>query len=242
MRSASRLLAISLGFALVAGCTTTQQKAARLQLKNARIRLNETPLRLGAASSGVHVTAVRLLRGRSHPGAAVVVVVRNGSARPVSDLPVLVGVNSPGGHRTDLNAAAGESYFQNHLPVIGAGRTLTWVLTLGHRPPGGSRPFAMVGSASPTIITTIGRLPSLKVAPAGTRGTATDLTVRNSSGVTQYQLPVYAIARRGERPVAAGQATIEELDGGASAQLRLPLVGNPSGATLSFEAPPTIFK
>jgi hypothetical protein len=66
--------------------------------------------------------------------------------------------------------------------------------------------------------------------------------VQNPSSVTQYQLPVYAVAQRGQRWVAAGQTTIEELDGRASARVRLPLVGNPSGAALSLEAPPTIFK
>lgn len=242
MRSASRLVAIAAAAAVLVGCTTTQEKAARLQLNNARIRLNETALRLGAPSAAVRVVAVRLLTGRSPRGAAVVVVLRNRSARAVSDLPVLVGVNLPKGGRADLNAAAGESYFRNHLPAIRADGTLTWVLTVDHRLPAGGTPFAKVGSASPTIGATIGTLPLLQVASAARSGAGADLTVRNSSGVTQYQLPVYAVARRGARWVAAGQATIEELDGGASTQVRLPLVGNPAGATLSFEAPPTIFK
>lgn len=242
MRSGSRLIAIGLGFAVLAGCTTTPQKAARLQLNNARIRLSQTPLRLGAGSSGVRVTAVRLFTARTGKNAAVAVSVRNQNAKPVSDLPVLVGVNLPKGHRVELNAAAGVSYFRNHLPAIGAGAQLTWVLTLNHRLPAGARPFARVGSPDPSIATTIGSLPALRVSSVKPSGAGTDLTVQNSSGVTQYQLPVYALARRGARWVAAGEATIDELDGGAKSQLRLPLVGNPSGATVSFEAPPTIFK
>lgn len=242
MRSASHMIAIGLGFAVLAGCTTTQQKAARLQLNNARIRLNLTPLRLGHETSAARIMAVRLLTGHSRRGAAVLVTVRNQSSTPVSDLPVLVGVRLPKGRRLDLNAAAGTSYFRNHLPVIAAGGDLTWVLTTDRRLPAGARPFAKLGSASPTTATAIGTLPMVRVAAVKTSGAGTDLTVRNSSAVTQYQLPVYAFARRGEQWVAAGQATIGELDGGASTKLRLPLVGNSSGATLSFEAPPTIFK
>lgn len=242
MRSASRLIVLGLGFAAVAGCATTAQKAARLQLNNDRIRLSQTPLRLGAQSLEVRVTSVRLLRGHSRRSAAILVTAHNQSAKPVSDVPVLVGVKVAGGRRMDLNAAAGVSYFRNHLPVIGAHGDLTWVLTIDHRLPAGARPFASVGTASPTIAAAIGRLPVLRVALMRTSGAATNLTIQNSSGVTQYQLPVYAVARRGSHWIAAGQATIEELDGGASAQLHLPLIGNSSGATLSFEAPPTIFK
>jgi hypothetical protein len=242
VRSVSQLTIVGVGLTLLAGCTTTQQKAARLQLNNARIRLNETRLRLAGQSSEVRVTSVNLLTTRSRSEAAVVVTVRNQAPKPVSDLPLLVGLNLPGGHRTDLNAASGMSYFRNHLPAIPAHGGLTWVLTLHRRIPAGAKPFAVVGTASPTTATAIGALPALRVASVKTNGSDASFTVLNSSSVSQYQLPVYALARRGQRLVAAGQTAIGELDGGDSAQLRLAFVGDPTGASLSFEAPPTIFK
>ena len=242
MRSVSRLAAIAFGFTALAGCTTTQEKAARLQLNNARIRANLTPLRISARSSAVKVTSVSLLIGKGRPPAAVVATVRNQTSNPVSDLPLLVGIKLPSGQRMDVNSAAGLSYFRNHLPAIPARGELTWVLPIDRRLPAGARPFAEVGSANPATATPIPALPVLRVAPVkASRATAT-LTVQNSSSVTQYQLPVYAVARRGQRWVAAGQTVIQELDGGASALVRLPLVGNSSGAAVSFEAPPTIFK
>jgi hypothetical protein len=91
-------------------------------------------------------------------------------------------------------------------------------------------------------VTAIGTLPKLRVATSKLIGGEAAVTVQNLSGVTQYQLPVYAVATRARRFLAAGQTLVEELDGGATTHLRLPLVGNPSGATLSLEAPPTIFK
>jgi hypothetical protein len=80
------------------------------------------------------------------------------------------------------------------------------------------------------------------VVPRARRGFGVTLTVRNLSGVPQYQLPVYAIARRAARLVAAGQATIGYLGTRSTVRLRVPLVGDPSKAALSLEAPPTIFK
>ena len=242
VRSVSQLTIVGVGLTLLAGCTTTQQKAARLQLNNARLRLNETRLRLGDRSSEVRVDSVDLVATRTRAEAAVVVTIRNQTSKPVSDLPVLVGLSLRGGHRTNLNAAAGLSYFRNHLPAIPSHGELNWVLTLHRRLPAGAKPFAIVGTASPTTATAIGALPAVRVTSVKTSGSDTSFTVLNSSSVSQYQLPVYAVARRGQRWVAAGQTTIDELDGGHSAQLRLALVGNPAGASLSFEAPPTIFK
>jgi hypothetical protein len=236
------LIVVALSLTALAGCTTTQQKAARLQLNNARIRTNLRPLEFSGGTSTAAVTSVRLLAGHSKPPTAVVVTVRNRGGKPISDLPLLVGVSLRHGHRMYLNAAAGVSYFRNHLPAIPSHGQLSWVLTVDRRVPAGAEPFARLGPANPATATTIGALPLLRVSSLKSSGGSATLTVQNSSGVTQYQLPVYAVAQRGARWVAAGQTTIEELDGRASTQLRLPLVGNPSGATLSLEAPPTIFK
>lgn len=242
MRSVSGLGIAALGLTVLTGCTTTQQKAARIQLNNARIRANLTALRLTGTSSSVHATSIGVLTGRSGAHVAVVVTLRNRSSSPVSDLPVLVGVTVPHARRTYLNAAAGVAYFRNHIPAIAAHGELTWVLTLTRRLPRGARPFVRVGSPNPTTTTAIGALPTLRVTASNLTGSDARVTLRNTSGVTQYQLPVYAVATRGQRSVAAGQALVEELDGGATAHLRLPLVGNVTGATLSLEAPPTIFK
>lgn len=242
MRSVSRLSIAALGLTVLTGCATTQQQAARIQLNNARIRANLTALRLTGTSSAVDVTSIGVLRDRSGGRVAVVVTLRNRSPSPVSDLPLLVGAKLANGHQMYLNSAPNLAYFRNHVPAIAAHGELTWVLTLIHKLPRGARPFVRVGSPNPTTTPAIGTLPTLRVETSELTGSDATVTVQNASGVTQYQLPVYAVATRGQRSVAAGQALVEELDGGATARLRLPLVGNASGATLSLEAPPTIFK
>jgi hypothetical protein len=227
VRSASALLIAGLA---LTGCATTQQQAARLQLNSARIRAAQDRLRLTGRAREVVVRSVSLIESRNR--SAVVVVLRNTANAPVSDLPLLVGVS----RSRYLNAAAGLPFFQSHVPAIAAHGSLRWVLTLGRPLPRGSEPFARVGAATGDIATQIKALPAVQVVRAGGQ-----ITVRNNSSIPQYQLPVYAIASRRGRYVAAGGTTIADLGGGAQVRLRVPLIGDPRGATVSLEAPPTIF-
>jgi hypothetical protein len=214
----------------LAGCATTQQQAARLQLNSARIRATQNRQRLTGHAREVVVRSVSLIQGRNR--SAVVVALRNTANAPVSDLPLLVGVS----RSHYLNASAGLPFFQSHLPAIAAHGSLRWVLTLRRPLPRRAVPFARVGAATGDIATAIRALPTVRLARAGSL-----VTVTNTSSVPQYQLPVYAVASRGGRYVAAGRTTVAELGGGAQVRLRVPLIGNAAGATVSLEAPPTIF-
>jgi hypothetical protein len=156
-----------------------------------------------------------------------VVELRNRTGRALTDLPVTVGVG-----RRALNRRGGLDYFQTHVAALPARGALTWVFTTTRRAPHG-RPFARVGAGR-----TAAGLPRVTAAPAG----AGRVRVRNVSAVPQYGLPVYALARRGGRVVAAGRATIDELDHNASRTLGLRLTGDPRGAALRLQALPTIFE
>ncbi len=212
-----------------------------MQLNSARLRASQVPLRLSGRSAQVVVSSVRLITLRRASQSAIVVTLRNRASAPVSDLPLLVGVALRHGHRVTLNRETAD-YFQNHVPAIGPGSSLSFVLTLGRRLPAGAAPFARLGGSETVAVPRTTALPALDVTTSReARGRAT-LTVKNLSGVPQYQLPVYVVARRHGQSVAAGQALIGELDGGASTRLRLSLIGNSAGATLSLQAPPTILK
>jgi len=224
----------------LAGCSTTQQEAARLQLNSARLRASQLSVRVTHDNPQLAVTRLAVLG--SGRGSAIVVRLRSRTAHPVSDLPISVGVIRPGGRRHYLNTAPGMDYFQTHLPVIPADGALTWVLTTGQIP-SGQRPFAIVGAQGAVQPGAIPTLPRLTVAATLTRpGRSLALTVGNPSAAPQYQLPVYAVASRAGRYVAAGEATIANLGTGTSTQLQVTLVGNPARATISLEAPPTIFR
>ena len=70
-------------------------------------------------------------------------------------------------------------------------------------------------------------------------GTDAEGTVVNQSGTDQGELVIYAVARRGNRIVAAGRAALETLAAGSSAPFQLFFVGNPGNAQLQFTAAAT---
>lgn len=225
MRSASPLI-VALAALVLAGCaTTTQRRSERLKLRADRTLASRRPLRVRAAGDEVAVQGVALVRG-SRRRTAVVVELSNRTPRALSDIPLTVGVG-----RTALNARGGLGFYQNHVAAIAAHARVTWVFTTRGRVPRG-RPFAVAGAAARSPA----GLPRVIVAAAGTR-----VALRNASGVPQYGLPVYAVALRRGRYVAAGRATAD-LGGGASALVSLPLVGSARGAAIQLEALPTVYR
>jgi hypothetical protein len=233
---------IALGLVLVglAGCATTQQEAARLRIRSARLRASQVPVRVTAADLQVRVASVAIVRGAGE--AAVVVRVRNLVGHPLTDLPISVGLTGAAGERVYLNGAAGLGYFRTHLPGVAARGSLRWVFTTSRRLPARARPFAEVGRREQGVGPIPPALPAIAVelAPRSLAG-GLAVIVRNRSSVLQDELQVYAIARRQGRYVAAGQASVATLGPGASAALRLRLAGDPVGSSVALEAAPTSF-
>lgn len=223
----------------LAGCVSTQTKAARLRINADRIRASQSDTRVAAANPQVTVTGLGVVgAGRR---TAFVVTVRNTGARAISDLPISVGYRRHAHRPVYLNAAAGLEYFDAHLPAIAAHRSLTWVFAPTHGLPRGARPFALVGRAA-TVAEPgqTGRPPSIRVGVDALAGDRLTVRVRNLSSIPQYQLPVYAVAERSGRTVAAGVANVKELDGGASQTLRLVLLGRPGSSGVQLAAAATI--
>jgi hypothetical protein len=241
------LAAVAAG--LLAGCSTTQQEAARLQLNSARIRASEDVTRVTTPGEAVRVTRVAMVTAGGRT--AFVVRVHNPDTRPVSDLPISVGVRRGNGRPVyvNLRSELEFSYFDSHLPVVAAGRTLTWVYITAGRLPAGGRPFAIVGGTpsppapgvTPPVIRAAARRPS---ASPTARAATSQLTIElhNTSTIPQYQLQVYAFAMRAGRYVAAGNLTVPHLGTETSRTLKLGLLGSLAHARLQVEALPTIFQ
>jgi hypothetical protein len=234
------LAAIALAVPL-AGCTTTQHKAQRVQLDSARQRAALRSTVVKVANPTVVPAAVQIVRGGG--GTAFVVTVRNAGKKPVTDLPISVGYQSDSGAKVYLNDAANIQYFQAHLPAIAGRRSLTWVYSTVKTLPAGVRPFATVGlkQSAPALLTE----PDVRIAEryayaAGSSSVRVHLD--NTSAVPQYQLQVYAYAKAGGRFVVAGNTTVPELDGGAQQAVRLRLLGADASANLHVAAIPTILQ
>lgn len=224
VRSASPIL-LALAALILAGCVTTQQTNERYKLRADRTLAGRKPLRVTAPGTDASVGRITILRAPH--GGAVVVEVRNRTDRALSDLPITVGIG-----RRPLNARGGLNFFQTHVASVAPQRSVAWVFTTRRRIPRG-RPFALIGDAARSPAA----LPAITAKPA-----AKGAVVRNTTDVPQYGLPVYALARRGGRYVAAGRTTLQELGTGSSVTVPLRLIGARHGAPLELEALPTIFK
>ena len=224
VRSASPIV-IALAALVLAGCATTQQTNARYKLRADRTLAGRKALRVRAPGTDASVGRVTVLRAAR--GGALVVELRNRTDRALSDLPITVGIG-----RKPLNARGGLGFFATHVASIAPSSTVAWVFTTRRRIPSG-RPFAIVGNATRSPST----LPAITARPA-----ARGALVSNRTDVPQYGLPVYALAHRGGRLVAAGSTTLQELGTGSSVTVPLRLIGARHGAPLELEALPTIFK
>jgi hypothetical protein len=238
-RSARGLAVALVGAMALAGCTTTQHEAQRERLDSARQRAALESTRVTVANTVVTPTSISEVRAAGRT--AFVVTVRNRGHKAVTDLPISIGYTTAAGKSVYLNSAATLNYFQAHLPAIRAGGELTWVDTTARKLPPAVRPFARVGlkPAAPALLT---ETVNIKVSYRYTASTRS-LTVHldNPTSVPQYQLQLYAYAKRGSQYVGAANTTIMNLGAGSERSVRLGLVGE-SGSQLHVQAIPTILQ
>ncbi len=110
--------------------------------------------RPGSPSRGARCVVARVALVAGGGRTAFIVQVHNPGGRPVSDLPISVGVLVPNKAPLYLNLRSQleYSYFDSHLPLVTAGGTLTWVYTTDRHLPAHAKPFALVGGqASPAV-------------------------------------------------------------------------------------------
>jgi hypothetical protein len=200
---------------------------------NARVLASQSATLVARANSEVSVGRLTLIHART--GTAIVVPLRNTSSRALTDLPITVGVHARGGRELPLNRSANLDYFDTHVAAIAPHAVTTWVFTTNRRLTAAA-PFASVGS--PQLHPSVGSaLPRIEASSHG----AARLSVTNASAIPQYDLPVYVVAARGGRDVAAGRATVPHLGTHGTTTLSVSVFGSPRGATLDVIATPTIF-
>jgi hypothetical protein len=176
----------------------------------------------------------------SSEGGAVVVSLRNTSARLLRHVPIAIAVKNAHGSSVYTNSAPGLSPTLVSVALLPARGELTWIddQIQGAATTGSVK--ARVGDAPSAV----GTLPKISVEGARlhedpTNGIGVEGTVVNHSTVGQQELVVYAIARRAARIVAAGRAVLPTLSAGASMPFQAFFIGDPRGATLQVTAPAT---
>lgn len=242
MRSASPAIAATALLATgLAGCAeSTQTRNDRARLEAERELAARKPQRVTRANPAVRVEDVGLVRGAR--GAAIVVALRSTATRPLTDVPIAVGVRTSGGARRVLNGAPRLGWFSTHVPAIPAGGSTTWVFRTRRAVPAGGRPFARAGVAAAPPLSEATSLPVLRAVPQEPgRARAARVRVSNASDVPQSAVQVYATARRDGRWVAAGRSATGPLQPGASTTVTVPLTGRPRGGAVRLQVSPTIF-
>jgi hypothetical protein len=235
------LIALALG-----GCQTTAEKSAQLEkaadakekAEAARGVHGKSGLTVTTESKRIKVLSTAVLSGKE--GGAAVVTITNTSPTALRDIPISIAVRDSSGKTIYSNSAPGLSPSLVSVASLGPRGTLTWVDDQIQASGTPASVRARVGEGTPVT----GSLPSIEVknatqteesaGEAGAEG-----TVANPSQVSQQELAVYAVARRGGKVVAAGRAVIPEVKRGASEHFQLFFVGSPKGAAVQFAAPPS---
>ena len=99
VRSAKTMAALLASSAVVAGlgasgCDTTQNAAARVRVNSERTIEGREPVKVHGQAENIEVAEPTLVK--SDGGAAVIVEIKNTGTDPVSDLPIIVGVEEEG--------------------------------------------------------------------------------------------------------------------------------------------------
>jgi hypothetical protein len=237
------LFALFLVTLALGGCESTAEKSAQLErvAKHAALR-SERGLSIAQASPYVKVVATQVLHAGEQ--AAAVVTLRNTSSRPLRDAPIAITVRDARGASVFRNNAPGLEAALTTVALIPARAQTVWiddqVQASGGAPTSVS---ALVGEGRQPAPASVPRLSVAGVHliedPAS--GVGATGTVANDSTVTQQNLVVYCVARRGDRIVAAGRAILPEVPPHGSAVFELFFVGSPKGAQLQTSVAPSTF-
>lgn len=221
---------------VMTGCVSTQQKNERAKLNAGRELAARETLRVTRINPDVSVRALTVLR--SGRRTAIVAELRSSAARPLTDLPILLGVRTKGGRTVTLNASPQRSWFQRHIASLAPGRRISWVFTTNAVVPRSGRPFARVGLTPKALATDVAALPKLDAVAVGHSA----VRVRNRSDVPQTDLPVYAVIRSGNRVVAAGRGELPRVGGAENGTAPIRLIGRTTSTAPDVVALPTIFE
>jgi hypothetical protein len=240
MRGAAAALAAA-GLIVVgtAGCETTQELSARIGRKLGHQSAIAGTTALGAVNGAVRIDRTVLLSAGGQ--SAVALKLTNTSARTQTAFPVLVDVLDAKGASVYRNNTKGIEASIQHLALLAPHATAWWVdnevLASGGVP---KTVRAQLGAATARAPRSVPQITTQGVSASDSfPGPHVTVTVRNRSAIAQRQLPVYAVALRGEEPTGAGRGIVPTLAAGTSAEVQIPIVGTVRGARIVLTIPPT---
>jgi Fe-S cluster assembly scaffold protein SufB len=218
----------------MSGCETTAEKSAKLERAAERVAHSaQTGLTIAHPSAVVKVLHSEIVDG-SRGTAAVVLTLRNDSAKALGEVPIAVSLNNAKGASVYSNATPGLARTLTSIALLAPHATVTWIDDQVQAS-GAARVSAEVGEGKAVE----GTMPRLAVRDAQLVEGSTEGVLANGSSTAQSELVIYAVARRGGRAVAAGRAVLASVAAGASTPFQVFFVGDPTGARVALSAPPT---
>lgn len=222
------------------GCETTAEKSARIAEELGPVK-QEKGLKITRANKDVKVVATTVLSDRE--GAAVVVEVRNSSARDLADVPIAIDVRDAAGKSVYRNDLPGLETALTAIPYVPANGTAVWVNDQVLATGKAVEAKVTVGAGGTPFD---GAVPKFSATPPKVEGDphsgiVAGGNVENESGEKNDRVLVYAVARQGEQVVAAGRGALEKVK-----EERKPLpynvyfIGDPRGAEVEITLYPTL--
>jgi hypothetical protein len=240
----SRWRPIALATVVLAGvsltaCQSSQDKAKIIQARAQAAA--PKPLVIPHPNKDVKVVNTALIHDQN--GDAIVVELKNESNQTLVNLPILVDIRDAKRKTVYENNAAGLDFALNHLALIKPGETFYWV----NDQVAGQGKTAKVTVGEPEAKPPTGPLPDIAVSPPRPgndfSGAKVSGTVTDQSKIDQDHLILFAVARSGGHIVAAGRGQIKALKISAKpANYTIYFIGNPAGADVTIQAPPTVLK
>ena len=221
-------------------CESTESESAKIAREGGPAAAAPSALKLGAANHGVHATDVTLLSSGGRTAVAVKLTAT--SSRAQSNVPLLVNVTGAGGKVLYTNGTGGVEAALQRIALLRPHESEWWV-----------DDQVLISQAASTVKVRVGTGTSARSSAAAPVLTVNKQRVGAQSGLStlsgelvngsskaQDKVPVFAVALRGGKVVAAGRAVVGSLPGhrGASAPFQIFLVGNPAGATFELTAEP----
>jgi len=228
-------LAAALG---LAACESNIDRSAKIAAQGHHA-ITDTQVKVGAVNRGVHVVSTSLVRGDGGAQAVAVRLRADGGAQAA--VPVSLTVKGAGGATAYTNGLAGIQPSLQQIALVMPGRDVWWVDDQVSGATGAGSIHVRLGAGR-----LVRRVPDVTASAVHMTGDSSGRyltgTLINRSGVAQADLPLFAVALRGGRVVAAGRAIIGRLAATPSPvrnAFSLYFVGAPGDAQIDVTVAPT---
>jgi hypothetical protein len=226
--------------ATASACESTESESAKIAREGAPAAAGAGVLKLGAGNRGVRASDATLLSSGGRT--AVAVKLTTTSSRAQRDVPLLVDVTGKGGKVVYTNGTGGVEAALQRIALLRAHASVWWVddQVLASQP--GTAVKVRVGTGTSARAPAPAPALTTRATHVGEQSGLSTLSgeLVNGSARAQSKVPVFAVALRAGKVVAAGRAVVASLAAhrGATAPFQIFLVGNAAGAKLELTAAP----